>query len=365
VPELLALAPPSREHLDELGDDVGLRGHALGTPPEHGFSYATDDICHGLRVDLLQAPSLGWATVEPSVRRGLRFLTESYDAEEGRFRGLRSADGAWLDAPGSEDTNGRAMLALGTLMADCPDATLRQDAQALFDRALPTASQLSGLRARASLLLACDAAERGGSLTQTSRVYQEVGNGLRQSFEVRDVTFDWPWPELTLTGENGLPAHALIVGGARLGYPRMLRMGLRAIEWLLTVQTSAAGHLSLIGDAGGWPRGGVPATTDQRPIEATTLLLAADAAWRATGTPRFRVGMEAAYGWFLGANDVAGMVADPTRGACHDGISDVGVLPGQGPEATLMWLMAAEVIRAHRAPPVVAPATRDLISAPS
>lgn len=243
MPDLSALAPPSREHLDELGDDVGLRSHALGTPPEHGHSYDTDDICQGLRVDLLQAPALGWATVEPSARRGLRFLTDSYDAEEGRFRGLRSADGAWLDAPGSEDTNGRAMLALGTLMVDCPDAALRQDAQALFERALPTASQLSGLRARASLLLACDAAERGGSVAQTSRVYQEVGNGLRQSFEVRDVTFDWPWPELTLTGENGLPAHALIVGGARLGYPRMLRMGLRAIEWLLTVQTAAAGHL--------------------------------------------------------------------------------------------------------------------------
>ena len=71
VPELAALAPPSRLHLDELGDDVGLRGRAPGTPPEHGHSYATDDICQGIRVDLLQAPVLGWATVEPSVRRGL------------------------------------------------------------------------------------------------------------------------------------------------------------------------------------------------------------------------------------------------------------------------------------------------------
>jgi len=41
------------------------------------------------------------------------------------------------------------------------------------------------------------------------------------------------------------------------------------------------------------------------------------------------------------------------------------VLPGQGPEATLMWLTAAEVIRAHRAPPAASPANRDLISAPS
>ncbi len=107
-------------------------------------------------------------------------------------------------------------------------------------------------------------------------------------------------------------------------------MGLRAVEWLLTIQTAEAGHLSLIGDLGGWPRGGVRATADQRPIEATTLLLAADAAWRATSTPRFRTGMEAAYAWFLGGNDITAMVADPVRGACHDGISADGVLPGRG-----------------------------------
>ncbi len=364
MPELAVLAPPSRRHLDELADEVGLRGRAPGTPPEQSHSYATDDICQGIRVDLLHGSVLGWPTVATSVQRGLRFLTDSYDAEAGRFRSLRSPDGAWLDAPGTEDTNGRALLALGTLIADCPEPGLRQDAQGLFERALPTASDLSGLRARASLLLACDAAERGGSLGETSRIYQEVGNGLRQSFEVRDVTFDWPWPELTLTGDNGLPAHALIVGGARLGYPRMLRMGVRAVEWLLTVQTTDAGHLSLIGDKGGWPRGGTRATTDQRPGEATTLLLAADAAWRATGTIRFRTGMEAAYAWFLGSNDVSGMVADPTQGACHDGISADAVLPGEGPEATLDWLLAAEVIRAHREPPVATTAVPDLISAP-
>lgn len=365
MPELAALAPPSRLHLDALSDDIGPRGRAPGTPPEHSHSYATDDICQGIRVDLLQASVLGWPAVAESVQRGLRFLSESYDPDAGRFRSLRSAEGAWLDAPGTEDTNGRALLALGTLIADCPEPGVRHDAQVLFERALPTASDLSGLRARASLLLACDAAERGGSLGETSRIYQDVGNGLRQSFEVRDVTFDWPWPELALTGDNGLPAHALIVGGARLGYPRMLRMGVRAVEWLLTVQTTDAGHLSLIGDQGGWPRGGVRATADQRPSEATTLMVAADAAWRATGTVRFRTGMEAAYSWFLGSNDVSGMVADPAQGSCHDGISADAVLPGQGPEATLMWLMAAEVIRAHRAPPVTAAAAAGLIGAPT
>jgi len=365
VPELAPLAPPSRVTLDRIGDAVGLQGRAPGTPPDHGHSYATDDISRDLMVDLLQSTTLGWSAVESSIQRGMRFLTDAFDAQAGRFRSLRAADGAWLDAPGSEETNGRALHALGLVIADCPDAAIHDAAVALFQRALPTASELSGLRPRASLLLACDAAERGGLTGDASRIYQMVGNGLRQSFEVRDVTFDWPWPELALTGDNGVPAQALIVGGARLGYPRMLRMGVRAVEWLLTIQTAEAGHLSLIGDMGGWPRGGIRATFDQRSSEVTSVLLAADAAWRATGTHRFRTGMEAAYAWFLGANDVTAVVADVEQGACHDGISAEGVLPGQGADATLSWLMAVEVMRAHRAPAGdSAPAVRDLITAP-
>ena len=191
MPEAPAIAPVVRDHIDALGDAVGLRGRAPGTPSEQGHSYATDDMSRNLLVDLLQAPVVGWPAVGPSFERGMRFLSDAFDADAGRFRGLRSADGAWLDAPGSEDTNGRALLALGTAIADCPDASLRDAALSLFERALPTAGQLSGLRARAALLLACDAAERGGSVGATSDAYQEVGNGLRQSFEIRDVTFEF------------------------------------------------------------------------------------------------------------------------------------------------------------------------------
>ena len=58
--------------------------------------------------------------------------------------------------------------------------------------------------------------------------------------------------------------------------------------------------------------------------------------------------MEMAYGWFLGANDVAARVAEPERGACHDGVTPSGVNENQGAESTLMWLIALEEIRSLR-----------------
>jgi len=47
----------------------------------------------------------------------------------------------------------------------------------------------------------------------------------------------WPWPETSLTYENGLIPRALIVGGHRLGYPHMVRRGLdleQAVELALS-----------------------------------------------------------------------------------------------------------------------------------
>jgi hypothetical protein len=59
--------------------------------------------------------------------------------------------------------------------------------------------------------------------------------------------------------------------------------------------------------------------------------------------------MEQAYGWFLGENDLGLWVADPARGSGSDGLTPSGRNTNEGAESTLMWLIAAERIRAMRA----------------
>ncbi len=99
---------------------------------------------------------------------------------------------------------------------------------------------------------------------------------------------------------------------------------------------------------GGGHAGGRSPRFDQQPIEATALLLAAEAAYEATGTDRYRAAMERAYAWFLGENDLQVPIAVPERGACFDGLTPQGVNTNQGAESTLMWLSALEHIRAAR-----------------
>ncbi len=232
--------------------------------------------------------------------------------------------------------------------------TSSETARALFERALPAAEQVTAIRAVSSVALGCEAAIRGGCNGAVDRAFGRLADRLWAAFEP-GVAAEWPWPETCATYENGLPVRALIVAGRHHADPRMVQAGIGVLEWLVAAQTAQDGHLSFIGN-GWWESGGLISRFDQQPIEATSLLLAAEAALQATGDARWRHIMELAYGWFLGQNDVGVPVADADRGGCYDGLMLDGVNLNQGAESTLMWHMALEHLRETRAEPSGSPA---------
>lgn len=347
MPDVQPLHPVNRQHLEALSDEVGIMQHAIGPRPDPAHGYCTDDVARALQVDLLHQRVLGWPVVAESAWRNLRFLEEAFDHGTGRFRNVCGADGTWLERVGSEDCQGRAMLSLGETMAAAPDGRLAEAAERLFAQALPLVHGLRALRARASALLACEVALRAAPVPATAAACRLVAGRLRTTFESLPAT-DWPWPESPLTYENGLPARALLMAGRSLDSQPTVDAGLRLLDWLIANQTAQAGHFSPVGN-GWWRRGGTKSQFDQQPIEATALLLAAETALELTGDGTYRVASERAYGWFLGANDLGVAVADPDRGASHDGLTAGGVNANQGAESTLVWLIALEHVRILRA----------------
>jgi hypothetical protein len=342
------LYPVNRSHLARLTDRVGIMQHAVGRQPDPTHGYCTDDVARALIVDLDHGGALGWTTVAASAGRSLDFLQAAFAPATGRFRNFRSVTGEWLEAIGSEDSHARAELALANASVAAGTPAFRAAARRLFERALPAGLQLTYLRPLAATLLACDVAATGGSRAAADAL-PELANAVWLATRTdRPVTADWPWPEPVLTYENGIVPQALIRAGDRLGDTRMVDRGLALLDWLIVVQTADAGHFSPIGNRGWWPRGGRPARYDQQPMEATALLLAAEAAFQASGDPRHRATMEWVYAWFLGRNDAHRPVALPYEGAGQDGLTTSGVNTNQGAESTLMWLLALERIRAVR-----------------
>ena len=331
--------PANRTHLEVLTDEIGIMQHAIGSLPDPIHGSCTDDVARALQVDLLHANELGWAAVGVSALRNLAFLAAAFDEGAQTFRNFRSAHGAWLPGPASEDSQARAILALGEAIAGAPDPAIVSAARSLFERALPVAARLTALRARASVLLGCVAAMGPEPGSPTTVICRQLAGSYYAMFDI-SRTEAWPWPEPVLTYENALPARALIVAGQAVGNDAMTDTGLRVLDWLIVEQLSSTGHFSPIGN-GWWPVGAAKSQFDQQPIEATSLLLAAESAFSATSDGRFRAAMERAYSWFLGDNDLGVALVDPSRGAAFDGLTPGGVNTNQGAESTLMWLTAA------------------------
>lgn len=346
-----------------MTDEVGIMQHAIGPRPDPAHGYCTDDVARALQVDLLHQRELGWPAVADRARRNLQFLVEAFDGTSGRFQNFRSVDGSWSDGVGSQDSHGRAVHALGDLIAEGRDARLVESATSLFEQALPAGRRLTALRAQASVLLGCAAALRAVPNPAAAAAFRRLAVRFLARFPAR-LSAAWPWPDGRLTYENALPARALIVAGQALASERMIDTGLGVLDWLIDAQVASAGHLAPIGN-GWWSRGEAKSRFDQQPIEATALLLAAESAYLVTADERYRTAMERAYGWFLGDNDLGLSVADPGRGACNDGLTPRGVNTNQGAESTLMWLIAAEHVRAVRGGRPAAPARTDLLVASS
>ena len=356
---LAPLHPISRKHLKALAGELGIFQRAKGSRPDPDEGHCVDDIARALEVDLLHARTLDWPAVAESARRNMQFLEDAFDEPSGRFLSARTAAGEWTGGPGSNESLGRVMLALGETIAVAPDARMVEQATELFRRAIKAASRVSSPRAQASVVLACAAVARASAVSGSSEprdialardvpvLMRSLATGLHAQF----LTYarpGWPWPEDALTVENALLPRALIVAGHRGRAETMVMIGLQVLDWLIDVQTAPEGHLSPIG-TGTFPINGERSKFDQQPIEATTLLLAAEAAYAATGNPRYRDAMERSYAWFLGANDLGVQIANPGRGAGGDGLTPKGRNRNESAESTLMWLMAAEHIRALRA----------------
>jgi hypothetical protein len=376
VPARCPLYPVSRVHLTAMSDDMGMWQHARGVEPDPRFGYCTDDVARAVIVDLLHAREETSSGLDASLRRSLRFVSDAFDAKSGRFLNFRKADGRWLDTGASEDCHARALMALAAVMVEMPGTELAERAAQLFGRALPAATSFGALRPVSAALLACDSAiEAGFSDAEPAftvlavRLAKAFGDDATESpprtfrpepsrfagFSSRigseaetTAELEWPWPEPVLTYENALMPRALIAAARRLDQPALLARGCSVLDWLIDVQAGESGRFSPVGNSDWWHRTAERSRFDQQPIEAATMVAATSAAFRATGRARYLDAAEAAYGWFLGDNDLGVALADPARGACCDGLTPTGPNENQGAESTLMWLTALEEMRELR-----------------
>jgi len=342
------IAEPRTTHLEAMSDDTGILQHAIFSTPRRSDGYCVDDNARALLFTALEE-SRAVHSDRLQVLQGiyLSFIQDACHEATGRFRNFYSYQRNWLESEGSEDSHGRTLWALGSLIHLSKNLSRRSLAKSLFDSSSRVVDNFTSPRAWAFSVLGMaeylqvfphDLITR----TRFERLAVRLADQLE---EFRDGS--WNWFEDSVTYDNARLPQSLLVAGNTLINGRLIRAGLASLEWLREIQTSPEGLFVPVGSNGWFEKGQQrPSQFDQQPLEAAASVSAYLAAWNVTGRATWLTEADRAYRWFAGDNSLGLPLAHAETGACCDGLHIDRVNRNQGAESTLAYLCASsELLR--------------------
>jgi glycosyltransferase involved in cell wall biosynthesis len=333
------LAVPGLAAFDTLCDGTGMLQHGKFAVPDRDHGYCLDDNARALML----VHRVEWNGVAEEYRRAstfASFIQHAWNDEERRFRNFMNFDRTWCEDCGSEDSNGRAIWALGDMVARGRIPALRRWALESFERFAPMALELHAVRATAfaalgaTAVLDCDPAH-----DYARRIVDKCGDFLERLLGGSRRP-DWTWFEAMIGYDNPRLSQALIECGRVTGNPRWLAEGLETLRWVIERQCSAKGLFRPVGsESFGKAREILP--FDQQPLEAWAAIdacLSASLVKRAEGV--WIEHARRAYRWFLGDNDRDVPLVDIQFGSCLDGVTPQGANLNVGAESLLAFQLA-------------------------
>jgi glycosyltransferase involved in cell wall biosynthesis len=336
-PELLA---PDLAAVERMSDATGMLQHSIYSIPDRRHGYCIDDNARALML-MSAMPDIDpvlrdrWMTIYAS------FVQYAWNPDARRFRNFMNFDRTWCEDVGSEDSNGRALWALGVTARDAREIKHRDWARMMFDTTASLAFELGSLRAQSFAML-------GAAAMLDAYPGHELAREILQRFPDVHMSMladarrpEWEWFEIVLAYDNARLPQALIRAGVALERNDLIAVGLSTLEWIVSKQTSPQGRFRAVGTESFHRPYGEPLKFDQQPLEAQATVDACVAAYEATNDAKWLEESRRAYGWFMGNNDLDMPLASTSDGGCFDGLMPAGLNRNQGAESILALQLAS------------------------
>ena len=349
------------DHLLTLVDDVGMIQHAHGAIPNRQSGYCVDDVAR-LAVVALELARRDDEQVWTSILyRSLAFLEDATDAERG-MRNFMGYDRRGLDDPHPGDHVGRAVWALGEILATAWVPAVVGPSERLLDTIVRTIPADASLRTCAYTAL-------GLAHLDPDRLDLVARSVLQQALEALAAAYashagpGWLWFEDELSYDNARLPHALIAGGVALGRPELTQTGLTALRWLGDESGLSDGMLRLTGHGGRHRSEPAPGEGDEQPLDASAFVEAELVAFAATGDAEHGSRAHDSFEWFLGRNRLRRPLYDFATGGCSDGLGEETTNDNEGAESTLAFHRAVLLLDTAGLPAVVRVGERSAVPA--
>ncbi len=237
-----------------------------------------------------------------------------------------------------EDSNARALWALGTVVANqdiLPESIAKKASKVLLN-SLKWAETIQSPR---SIGFATKGLYLYHSVVPNlyvAAIINKLNAKLLSNYEIH-ATSEWKWFENYMTYGNGILPESMLYAHLVTNKPIYKKVALDSLDFLMS-KMFINKNFKVISNNGWLHKGALPKEYGEQPIDVAYTIHTLNSFYDAFGTPEYKHKMKMAFNWFLGKNHLNQIMYNPVSGGGYDGLEKENVNLNQGAESTVCYL---------------------------
>ncbi|MDR2848652.1 MAG: glycosyltransferase [Bacteroidales bacterium] len=338
-----SLPPVNTSHIKRMSRNFAMIQFAKGNRPDIRTGYTLDDNARALMALCSVYVELKDASHEEYIIKYLNFISYCQQTD-GSFLNYVDKEFQFTSQnqeTGLEDSNGRAIMALGyfiSLAGKFPD-TWTSDAIEMFRKALATIDRMRSPRSIAFVLKGlCDYSRICPSPEISSHISRMAD--LLVGYYRPNKTNNWSWFEAYLTYDNSILPESLLYASMVTKNVTYKEVAEESFNFLLE-KIFTDGQIKVISNQG-WLQKEKEGHHQfgEQPVDVAGTVIALNTFYTVFKTQDYRTKQGIAFNWFLGNNHLHQIIYNPATGGCYDGLEENNINLNQGAESTVSYLMA-------------------------
>lgn len=341
-PLIYSMPEINTSHICRMSHDFGMIQFSNGCQPDINTGYTLDDNSRALMALCGAFNVTEDAALKKYIHTYLDFITYCQQSD-GLFLNYVDKDRNFTsqnDEVGLEDSNGRAICALGYFIAYCDKSLISWTlyAQRMVQRALPLLNTFHSPRSIAFLLKGlCDYSCKYPS-DKISNLIELLANRLVGYYQ-QHKSPQWHWFEASLTYENSVLPESLLYAYHTIGGDQYRLVAKESFDFLINL-IFTENRINVISNDGWLLKGEESKRFGEQPIDVASTVVALTKFYNEFGDRSYLIRRTQAFNWFLGCNHLQQIIYNPKTGGCYDGLEEYNVNLNQGAESTVCYLLA-------------------------
>jgi glycosyltransferase involved in cell wall biosynthesis len=332
-------------HIKKLTTDVGMIQFSRINIPDKTTGYTLDDNARAM-VAICQHYTLSGDEDDKKLIRIYHNFIRACLQKDGNFLNYVDTDLRFTSQnfqTNLDDSNGRAIWALGFLISKCNllPTDILNNAIEDFDKALQHAENIHSTRAMAFIIKGLYFASLKSRKERYLDIINILGQRLLKMYD-HESEINWQWYESYLTYGNSIIPEAMLCASLVTGNTRFKDVAKLTFDFLLS-KTFKGDRMQVISNQTWMHKGDeikAKVTGGEQPIDVAYTILALKRFSEIFEDNEYNDKMKHAFNWFLGENHLQQIIYNPCTGGCYDGLEKHNVNLNQGAESTVSYLMA-------------------------